>query len=712
MSDGQGSARSTHARRLGRHLPLLGIFGVVAGVLVWQALERHSPTIFSDELELTQISRAIADHGRPARREVAYGFTTLVPWLTAPFWWLGSVASAYDGIRVFQALVMSAAVFPAYGIARFVVSRPWAHAAAAMSVAVPALAYAPILKEEPFGYTASAVALLLLMRGFARPTRWALAVSLAGTVLAAAVRTQLVVLVPVWAIGVGVLVWRSDALRRRRASWGRPEWTAAGVAAALVLVLGYFVAAAASTEIDRATTEQRSQMWEYGIWAVGAWAIGVGIAPAIALVAVVFRPRAALGSPRTASFVTVTAAATVATVAYAAVKAAAISAILGPLIVERNVIYLTPLAAASFVYLLARRDAPWWALAGATGVILFLVVRTPVEVRHPYYESHGVAIMAWANAELGWAPDSIRTVLWLVAVGAGLCFLVLCLALRRRQQAALPLAGALIAATLAWGITAEVHADSGERAFATNFAARTPAPRTWIDDATGGERVTVLGAQMGPDPTDLWLTEFWNRSIVHVWSVDGSAPGPGPTLTPDLARRDGTLSVNAGTPFALALPGVDLVGDVVAEVRGARVVRLRDGALRLRASQSGIGEGSWTDAKASFNRFDHGTEPMVAVLSMSRVAFCADVPLPSEVTFRIGPLAVGEDRQPGIETPSRVERVRVTPCSTVVRELPVPDGPWRIEIESDTFVPAEIDSSLTDPRNLGVQATLTIRPGS
>lgn len=690
-------------------VPLVAIFGAVAAVAVWQAIERQSPTIFSDELELTQISRAIADHGAPERRTVAYEFTTLVPWLTAPFWWIGSVAGAYEAIRVFQALVMAATVFPAYGIARFVVSRPWALVAAALSVAVPALAYAPILKEEPFGYTASAIALLLLIRLVASPTRVSVVVGLVGALVAAAVRTQLLVLVLVWAVAVVTVAWRSEVMRRRRAGWGAWEWMAAWLGAGFALVAVYVLAAGASAEVRTATTDRVGELWRLGIWALGAWAIGVGMLPAIALLAALDRPRAVRSTPRVAAFVTVSAATVVATAAYAAIKAAALSAVLGPLIVERNVVYLTPLAAASLVCVLSHRDSRWWSIAAATGVVVFLVDRTPLELRFPYYESHGVAIMSWASTELRWDPETIRTVRWVVALAAGALLLLLCVSRRMARRPATIAAGALVAATLAWGITAEIHADKGERAFAASFAARTPDPRTWVDDATAGKEVTVLGQEMGRDPTDLWLTEFWNRSVVHVWSVDGTGPGPGPTLTPDLARTDGTLSANAETPFALALPGIDLVGDVLATVRGARVVRLEGGVLRLRSSQSGIGEGAWTGPTAAFNRFEAPREPTVAVLSLSRAAFCADVPLPSEVVVRLGPIAIGDDKQAAIERPTRVESVRVTPCRTVVLELPVPDTAWRIEIESDTFVPREIDSTLTDPRQLGVQATLTTR---
>ena len=54
---------------------------------------------------------------------------------------------------------MTATIFPAYGLARFVVSRPWAIAAAIGAVAAPPLAYAPYLLEEPLAYPVSTTAL-------------------------------------------------------------------------------------------------------------------------------------------------------------------------------------------------------------------------------------------------------------------------------------------------------------------------------------------------------------------------------------------------------------------------------------------------------------------------------------------------------------------------------------------------------------------------
>ena len=89
--------------------------------------------------------RIIADTGHAMRRGEPYGFTSLVPYLTAPFWWIHPVASAYETIKTAQAFVMAAAIFPAYLLARMVVPPGWALFAAVGTIAAPALSYSPIL---------------------------------------------------------------------------------------------------------------------------------------------------------------------------------------------------------------------------------------------------------------------------------------------------------------------------------------------------------------------------------------------------------------------------------------------------------------------------------------------------------------------------------------------------------------------------------------
>ena len=43
--------------------------------------------------------------------------------------------------------------------------------------------------------------------------------------------------------------------------------------------------------------------------------------------------------------------------------------------------------------------------------------------------------------------------------------------------------------------------------------------------------------------------EFWNRTVQHVWSIDGTAPGPGPTVVPEVVALDGRMEPSAGVEY-------------------------------------------------------------------------------------------------------------------------------------------------------------------
>jgi hypothetical protein len=63
-------SRATRPDFLSRFLsavPLLVVYFGLAALYAWQASRRPVPTIFTDELELTQLARSIAETGEPAR---------------------------------------------------------------------------------------------------------------------------------------------------------------------------------------------------------------------------------------------------------------------------------------------------------------------------------------------------------------------------------------------------------------------------------------------------------------------------------------------------------------------------------------------------------------------------------------------------------------------------------------------------------------------
>ena len=108
-------------------------------------------------------------------------------------------------------------------------------------------------------------------------------------------------------------------------------------------------------------------------------------------------------------------------------------------------------------------------------------------------------------------------------------------------------------------MTTETYAAQGEYHLSRNLARNFTRPFDWVDRATHGGSTALLGQEFG-DSNGIWLTEFWNSSIKHVWSVDPTspAPPPGSQLTPDLASPDGTLVQSPHTKYVLAINGVEL----------------------------------------------------------------------------------------------------------------------------------------------------------
>ena len=708
-------------------MPLVGAYLLLATLYAWQAWRRETPTIFSDELETTQISRAIAETGHAARRGEPYGFTSLVPWLTAPMWWLHPVATAYEAIKTAQAFVMAAAIFPAFLLARRVLSPGWAYFAAVAAIAGPALSYAPILVEEPWAYPAATLAFWLLVRAVDRPARWPVALAVGSCFLAVLVRSQLVALFGALGFGLVALGWRTEPMRRWRATWSRWDWVGAvvlgvGGVVAVVAFLGHH-----STEWSTATTLWKGRMVEYGSWAGGAFAIGIGIVPAIALLAALAVPRAERDRPGVRAFVIVSGGAVVSFGWYAAVKGAYLSTNFSSLIVERNLVYLAPLAFVATAYLLERGAAPIWSVVVAGAAVLGLVVWVPIERgldSFPYYEAHGLAILALANREWAWPLGRIETAVEVVTVVGTVVVLLVGTRLRPRLSGiAAPVAIGTAVALIVWNVTAEVYASIGEHDFSARVEQNIPKPNDWVDRAAGSGSVTMLGQHMSDNPLGVSSTEFWNRSIAKVWSVDGTGPGPGHTLTPDLLDAEGTLWPNPRTDLVLASGGVEVVGDEVAANQGSTLVRLDGNPIRLRSNTTGIAGDGWmvgdpgnpeVPARAAYNRFDvSGGGTGTAVVTLSRQTFCpAGAHLPGEAVVRIGILGRGEDKQPAILRQTASDTQYVPACGFRTFVLPTPSAPWRVEVAIQTFVPSQVDpkGSAGERRALGARVSFDVVP--
>ena len=179
--------------RLLAAVPVAFSFLVVASLYVWQASRHPTPWLFSDEIEYTQISRAIAETGKPARRGVEYWGAGLFPWLIAPFWWIDHTESAYGAVKTFNSLVMTAAMFPTYLLARMVMARPYALLAAVGSALAPFFIYSAMVMQEPIAYFAAALAFYVTARLLVEATRWNIAAAVGTAVVTPFIRDELII---------------------------------------------------------------------------------------------------------------------------------------------------------------------------------------------------------------------------------------------------------------------------------------------------------------------------------------------------------------------------------------------------------------------------------------------------------------------------------------------------------------------------------------
>jgi len=708
-------------------VPLLAAYFAFAAYYVWQAWRRESPSVFADELEWTQISRAIASTGHPERRGVPYHFTSLYPYFTAPAWWLHGTQQAFDTIKYLGVLAMTATIFPVYAMGRFVLSRNWAIAAAVGTVAAPALAYSPILTEESLAYPVSALALWATVRAVYRVTRRRVAVAFACCLLAAATRSELATTLVVLIVSLGVVTWRGERMRTWRTTWDSWDWTGA-----IALGLGAVIAFDAfvshrSFEWYVITAFYKKRLWQYGTWAAGSLAIGLGILPVVAALAGLLRRRGEGPDPGRTAFTIVATVGLAAFAWYTALKGAYLSYSFSSDIVERNLIYVTPILFVGTALLLERRSVrTWWAIAAGvfTG---YLVLHVPAKLafdQYPYYEAHGLAIVSFANRIFHWSYGPIEaSLIGLTIVATGVVVLFSRLPAKSRG-----LAIAIVATCAAvgiWNLTAETYAANGEYRFSRFLVSQLPRPFDWVDQANSQGTTVLVGQQFGTNSNGYNLTEFWNRSIGKVWSADPTspAPGPGPTLTPDLSKPDGTLFPSPRTDYALAINGLELQAPAVptaVHVAGTTLYRLDGAPLKLRFSQSGIESDGWvtapdakTPALSAYNRFDAASlGPGLMFVKLDRIAW-AGKDVPGQVVVKLGTLVVGKDKQPAIGKKLAVRRLTIHSCinppkllcSTAVH-FDNPGRPFRIEVTiSPTFSPHTLDPRSSEVRNLGARVS-------
>jgi hypothetical protein len=695
-------------------VPLLSVFVWLCLVYAWQAWKHGSPWVFGDELELTQLSRAIAATGHAARRGEPHSFDTLYTYLTAPAWLIDDTHKAYATIRYLGVVLMTLTVFPAYALARTVVGRGPALLAAAAAAAIPALGYSSMIVEEPLAYPYATFCLFLVVRALLRPSRGWIAAAAAASVVAPLVRGELAMIPATFALAALFRVWQSDRGRRWRVGWSVGDWVGAAVLAVGAAIVTSAVIGHQSTLWFITTDVYKHRIWTLGLRAAGALTIGLGVLPLVAGLAALWRAPGERTTAALRTFRSVFLAAIATFGLYTAVKAAYLSVSFTTSTVERNLIYLAPLLLVGTAIWVERRAVHPIAVLAAGGLALYLVLTTPYGMdKDVFSDAPGLAILEQANRQLGWTPGVARAVL-LVLLGISVAALLGVGWLRQpRIAAAVAAAVALVAA--AWSFTGELaFADASNRS-SRAFLANIREPATWLDARTHGQPVLYLGQQIA-DPNSENLLEFWNRSLRKVWSLDGTAPGPGPILTPDVRGTDGVLAQDPGVPYVVADPGIEPVGTRV----GPAHLHRAGGALapwtlyrihrpfRLRASVTGLYPDGWSGPNDSaYTRYSTANGRTGTMrITVSRAEWGGPGKR-ARVTIAMGTVKTCADKQPCLARVTRVIHWRVGSHDRKTFRVPAPGPRFRVEVHVDPkFVPRELSPQTdSDPRHLGAVIT-------
>jgi hypothetical protein len=717
----------TMTDRLLAAVPLLSVYIWLCIIYTVEAVGHVTPWLFGDELELTQLTRSIADTGHAARRGVAHSPDTLYAYLMAPAWWLGSTHTSYEMVKYIGVLVMASALFPTYFLARLVVGRGWALFAAAGATAIPALAYSSWIVEEPLAYPYAAFCFFLVAQAIVtKRARWVAAAVIASGI-APAVRGELIVIPVVLLLSVLFASWSSPRLRARRESWSVGDWVGTVVLTlgAVFLIGGYL--SHHVPEWYEVTTYWKHRMISLGLWATGAFAIGVGIIPLLGGLVSLWRAPGEQTTRHLRAFRSVAVAALIGFGLYTFLKAAYLANHFATRVEERNIIYIAPLLFIGTAIVLERRRLNVFVLAAATAFAVYLVVTTPYQMGVQLYsDALGLAILQQGNRYLAWTPWFAQWLMLAITI-AGACMLVVPRYLGGHRRAAALVAGAVGVLIVGWNLTSEIAAAVGSDSVSREEATTLGKPYDWVDQIAKRKPTLYLGQGVF-DQKGEWLMEFWNRSIVAVSSTDGTVGGPGPAGGPNIAA-DGAIywtadPKNPGTQYDYAVeewPCIDFAGTLKKQhfYRAGgksgggqwRLIELTH-PNRLTAQCYGISSDGWTGpANSGYYRFSGGAHGHI-VVTVSR-AHGGSTTSPSPIHILIGTLAVDANHQPQFGRVLTEKTDTIVAPATKTFVLPAPGAHFAVRVVVDNlFVPHDLNPLDGDIRQLGAEVTYRFVPGS
>ena len=569
--DGRAPARprgSGPGTGLVRALPTWAWLGALylasVGVELALGLRLRSPWIMVDELVYSDMARSFAATGHFLVRGSHGNYGPVYPLLISPAYALfGPMSEVYRWARAIDAIAMSSAVFPAYLLARRVVQRPAALAAAALTVALPSMAYVGTLMTENAFYPIFLWLAFALVCMLERPTLARQVALLGLCVLAFETRAQTVALVGAVLTAPLALAWIERGRPQRLAAY-KPLYGLVGIGALLVVVVEV---ARGRSPAHVLGNYSKASNGGYHLWPAIRWLVlhvaeldlYLWALPFAAFIVLVANARHLDRGLR------VFVAASVSLSVWLVVEVAVFASQYSDRIEERNLFYVAPLFVVALLAWIERgQPRPPRAAMVAAGLAAALPGAIPfLGLLNITAQSDTLGLQPWWY--VGGAAAGVDSVSVLVVV----VFLLLAavfLWLPRRYAPVLP---ALVALgfVLTW-LPLELWTHGFPQLASSEYAQGIGvANASWIDAAAGRDaHVAVLWS--GGNDLSVWQNEFWNRSIDRVYDLGAPLPGDMPSTRVAVTRSTGVLRDAQGRPivdpYVLTSTSVELVGTKIA----------------------------------------------------------------------------------------------------------------------------------------------------
>ena len=636
---------------------------VSALLALWYAGRIRDWSVMTDELLYAKLATAIAETGSPLPQVHGSSvsvYNQLYPLLLAPLYGRLSAPDAFRAAHVLNALLMASTAFPAYLLARQVVSRGWSFAVATLSVVVPWMVLTGFVMTESAAYPAFLWAILGLQLAVAEPSPRRDELAIAALGLAVLARTQFAALALVLPLAiVGHELGRTrrlgeglrESVRRHRllvALYG------AGAVAAVVLAvagsLGDLLGVYAVTIEDSILP---SGVWSAAAEQIDAVAIGCGLVPLVLgggwMLATVVRPR----EPREHALATLLLVTTVVLTFVSASFAVRFGR--DEVVYDRYLFYVVPLLLVGAAAGLAKTPRRTLALGAAAVTVLFATTAPLL----PFTTFPGINVDSAPSV----LNDTLRdqsgdldtgTYVGLLGLLAGVV-LVLAVLFAPRVPTAVVLFVALGAFSVLTLRTEVNRILDGTALSGRPLARDTGLVLDWVDS------VVPPGSQAGlvPYPVSTawdttairwWDAEFWNRRVTRAYA----APDGNFTYTPfpleqlEVEWETGLVADTEDAPrYVLASPGDSrfrLAGSPVGRNVGL-VVRAVERPYRALWATRGLQTDGWTrPGRAALIRFYGAGTTRVSFTLRAPESAAAGYVLEGEGVRRVGALAAGDGR--------------------------------------------------------------------